>query len=239
MKHAIRWIMLPFLAVFLLGTNVAGADDSGKKIFKKRCSQCHALPDPAALTSEEWIQRLDMMAPMAGLKKNQKHEVLEYLQDHSKKATTLVTMSAEKQLFEEKCTLCHGTGRLFVMPLTKESRRHIVLRMQQRAPGWISPKEADEILKYLEAGAPGAEKPKRRAITGGPPEVFRERCSVCHQLDRIFYEFEEHRFKAGGWMHIVNRMRDKAPDWMSKKEAKEIMTYLNSIKPVKKPVPKE
>ena len=222
-----------FGIALLTGLSTAWAEEPGEKVFKKRCSQCHELPNPKQLTSDEWVDRLNMMAPLAGLKKNQKKDVLEYLQGHSRKATTIVSMSREQRLFEEKCTLCHTTNRVFLMPLTKESRRHIVLRMQKRASGWISPEEAQDILNYLESGAPGTDKPKRKAITGGAKEVFRERCSACHQLDRVFYEFEEHRFKAGGWMHIVKRMREKAPDWMTSKEAGEIAKYLDSLKPAK------
>lgn len=234
MKRNIKWMCLPFMAAMLFGQNIAWADDPGKKIFDKRCSKCHALPSPEKLTSGEWVTRLDMMAPMAGLRKKQKIEVLEYLQSHSKKASTLVSMSREKRLFEEKCTLCHTTDRVFLMPLTKESRRHIVLRMQERVPDWITPEEAHDILTYLDKGAPGASKPKQKIVTGGPQEIFRTRCSACHQLDRVFYEFDKHRFMAGGWMHIVKRMREKAPDWMTDKEAKQIVKFLDTLKPLKK-----
>ncbi len=234
MKHRIGWFGLLLSLLVVLEPVTAQADASGEKVFKKRCSQCHALPSPEKLTSGEWVTRLDMMAPMAGLKKKQKIEVLEYLQGHSKKASTLVSMSREKRLFEERCTLCHSTARVFLMPLTKESRRHIVLRMQERVPDWITPEEAQAILAYLDQGAPGTSKPKRKVVTGGPQEVFRERCSACHKLDRVFYEFDEHRFTADGWMHIIKRMREKAPDWMTEKEAKQIAKYLDTLKPLKK-----
>ncbi len=234
MKHRIKWFALPLSLLIVFGPAVMQAEASGEKVFKKRCSQCHALPSPEKLTSEEWVLRLNSMAPMAGLRKKQKIEVLDYLQSHSKKASTLVSMSREKQLFEKRCTLCHTTNRVFLMPLTKESRRHIVLRMQARVPDWITPQEAQDILTYLDKGAPGTSKPKKKIVTGGPQEIFRQRCSACHKLDRIFYEFEEHRFKAGGWMHLVKRMREKAPNWMTEKEAKQIAKYLDTLKPAAK-----
>ncbi len=237
MKHHNRWLGLLLAAVFVFGSTAVWAEEPGEKTFKKRCSQCHALPTPNKLTSEEWVSQLDMMAPMAGLKKKQKIDVLNFLQDHSKKATTLVSMSRERRLFEEKCSLCHSPQRVFLEPLTQKSRHHIVLRMQERALGWISPPEAERILAYLDQGAPGTKKPERKKINGGSAAVFRERCTGCHSLERIYLQLEEHTQLAGkstGWMHIVKRMREKAPDWMTSKEAEKIVKYLSSLKPVMK-----
>ncbi len=237
MNHKPGWIgWVTLVLLFAVSTSVSVAGD-GEKLFKKRCSQCHALPTPDKLTSEEWVSQLDTMAPMAGLKKKQKVDVLSFLQDHSKKATTLVSMSREKKLFEEKCSLCHSPQRVFLRPLTPESRHHIVLRMQERASGWISPQEAERILAFLDQGAPGIKKPQRSKINGGAAAVFRERCTGCHSLERIYLELEEHTELAGksaGWMHIVKRMREKAPDWMTAKEAGQIVKYLSSFKPVMK-----
>ena len=241
MKNHIQWLGLMLAAaVFFFAATVVWAEEPGEKLFKKRCSQCHTLPSPDKLTSEEWVPRLDMMAPMAGLKKEQKIEVLNFLQGHSKKASTLVSMSRERQLFEEKCSLCHSPQRVFLQPLTRESRHHIVLRMQERASGWISPQEAERILAYLDQGAPGIKKPERKKINGGAAAVFRERCTGCHSLERIYLELEQHTQLAGksaGWMHIVKRMREKAPDWMTAKEAGQIVKYLSSLKPVMKKKP--
>ncbi|MEE8387780.1 MAG: hypothetical protein V3R65_04320 [Acidiferrobacterales bacterium] len=231
------WIGWVTLVLFFAVSASVSAAGNGEKLFNKRCSQCHTLPSPDKLTSKEWVSRLNMMAPMAGLKKKQKSEVLNFLQSHSKKASTLVSMSREKKLFEDKCSLCHSPQRVFLRPLTAESRRHIVLRMQERASGWISPQEAERILAYLDQGAPGIKKPKRKKINGGTDTVFRERCTGCHSLERIYLELEEHKQLAGksaGWMHIVKRMREKAPDWMTSKEAEKIVKYLSSLKPVMK-----
>ncbi len=178
-----------------------------------------------------------MMAPMAGLNKKQKAEVLAFLQSHSQKAESVVSAAQEKKLFEDKCSLCHTSQRVFLNPLTPESRQHIVHRMQERSLGWISPKEAERILAYLDQGAPGIKKPKRKKINGGAAATFRERCTGCHSLERIYLELEEHKKLAGksaAWMHIVKRMREKAPDWIDSREAEKIVSYLQKLKPVKK-----
>ncbi len=215
----------------------AEAAAPGEKAFQENCGRCHPLPDPQKLTSEQWVVRLETMAPMARLNKEEKTRVLGFLQEHSAKAVQVVSMAQERKIFEEKCSLCHTPDRIFVEPLTPESRRHIVLRMRERAPaGWISEKEAHEILEYLEHGAPEAKKPVRKEAKGGPAEVFRERCSACHTLERVYLELEEskEKGKAAPWMHIVKRMREKAPEWITEKEAEQILSYLRTLRPVEK-----
>ncbi len=210
------------------------ASHTGEHVFQENCGRCHALPDPEKLTSEQWVVRLEMMAPMARLNKEEKTKVLGFLQEHSKKAVQVVSMARERKTFEEKCSLCHTPDRIFLEPLTPESRRHIVLRMRSRAPqGWITEEDAHEILEYLTHGAPEAKKPQRKEVKGGPAEVFRERCSACHTLERIYLKVEESEGKAPAWMHIVARMREKAPQWITQKEAEQILSYLEALKPVK------
>lgn len=240
MKRYVGWAFLPFIAVFLLGVNIAWANDEGEKTFKKRCSQCHALPTPEKLSSEEWVLRLEAMAPMAGLKKKQKQSVLAYLQDHSKQAITIVSMAKEKKVFEDKCGLCHTPERVFFEKLNPNSRRHIVLRMQERSGNWISTGDAAEILEYLNHGAPGFKKPARKPVKGGAEAVFRKRCSACHSLERVYLELEESKEKGDtvAWLHIVKRMREKSADWLTQAEAKQIVQYLSKLKAVK-PQPKK
>lgn len=233
-KRIFSWLGL-FLGMLLLSFN-ALAEPSGERMFKKRCAQCHDLPSPDKLSSTQWEKQLGIMAPYAGLSGKQKSEVLDFLQSHSKQATTIVSMAREKKNFEKKCGLCHTPDRIFYEKLTPKSRRHIVLRMQKRAMGWISPKEAERILAYLDQGAPGIDKPVRKKINGDAADLFRERCTGCHTLERIYLELEEHKQLAGksaAWMHIVKRMREKAPDWIDKKEAEQIARFLKTLRPVK------
>ena len=39
---------------------------------------------------------------------------------------------------------------------------------------------------------------------------------------------KKERDKASAWIHVVNRMRGKAPDWISEEEARQIVEYLQS-----------
>lgn len=225
-RNGWKWILL-YLAFFLLAPPAAGWADEmpGKRIFEKRCQKCHDLPDPGKPPPDGWPKRLDLMARFARLKPDEKAQVLEYLQSHAKRAVKTVSLAEERRLFEEKCSLCHTLDRVFLIPLTDESRRHIVLRMRERAPDWISEEEARLILDYL-SRAPRAIVP-RKEVSGDAAAIFRQRCSACHSLERVYLKLEESR--APSWMHIVKRMREKAPQWLTDEETEQIVQYLQSL----------
>ncbi len=222
------------LALGLVGVIAMPADGwaaaSGEKIFKKRCGTCHELPDPNVPPSQGWAKQLDQMAAMASLKSEEKAGVLSYLQSHSQIKVKNVSLAEEKRLFEKKCSLCHTPDRVFLTPLTDKSRSHIVARMQERAPDWISPEESELILDYLSKTPRKVQLKKKKKIKGDAKAIFRQRCAGCHSLERVYLKLEEQ--KAPSWGHIVKRMQEKAPEWLSKNEATEIMTYLQTLKPV-------
>lgn len=231
LKHAQPVIGICLLALALI-SNVS-AEQSGKELMENRCTMCHELPDPDKLSKEAWVLQLESMSDYAGLTAGEKEKVLDYVASHEKKAVTIVSMAEEQKTFEQKCALCHTTSRVFLMPLNPESRRHIVLRMQERAPEIISMEDVHGILEYLNHGAPGAVKPEARKQTGnGPAEIFRERCTACHTAERVYLKLQqsEQQDDAVVWGHIVNRMREKSPEWITKDEAKLILEYLGSIK---------
>jgi mono/diheme cytochrome c family protein len=212
----------------------------GAAVFEKNCATCHELPNPDKPPSEGWAKRLDLMAPMAGLDDAQKQEVLAYLQSHSKAATQTVVMAEDRKLFEQKCSLCHTPDRVLDKPLTADSRRHIVMRMQERAPGWITPDDAEKILAYIsqapeKTGKPGKTKfhQDESADKLEPRMLFHKRCSACHTLERVYLNVEKGA-DAEAWNHIVQRMESKDPSWLSDEEAQKILTYLRTLKPVAK-----
>lgn len=232
-------LLLTGLAVSLWCSPVFAARD-GQKIYEDRCGMCHDLPDPDKPPPEgkgHWKERLDLMAPNAGLSNKEKAAVLEFLQSHEKGASSMVSFAQEQQVFEKKCSLCHTIDRVFRIPLTDESRAHIVKRMQERAPDWITGEEAHEILEYLgKAGNKAPHKiPRAGPVEGenagdGAAALFRQRCSACHTLERVYLKLEKD--PATAWMHIVSRMQKKSPEWLTSDEAQKIAEYLKSLKPV-------
>ena len=210
----------------------ARAESLGERVYKERCGQCHPHPDPKKLTPEQWAKQLEIVAPLAELNAKEKAAVLEFLQSHTRQKVQAVSMAEEKRLFEEKCSLCHSLERVFLVPLTDESRRHIVFRMREHDPNWISEEEARLILDYLSRVPPQARALRKKEPAGSPQALFRQRCSACHSLERVYLQLDEHR--ALSWAHVVKRMQEKAPQWLTDQEAEQILQYLQTLKPVKK-----
>lgn len=227
----------PFVLLFILTSPAPGfAQEAGEKLYKERCSMCHALPKPGDKTEKQWPKIMEQMAANAQLSGREKESVLTYLVEHARHEAVEVRMAAERKLFETKCSLCHSIDRVYVVKLTPEAMDHVVNRMRLRAPDWITPEQARNILEYMKADP--RERRKREAVKGGPEVLFRERCTACHDLERVFLEAEKPGAK--DWMHIVKEMQEKAPEWLTKEEAERIVGYLNRFKavepaPVRKP----
>jgi mono/diheme cytochrome c family protein len=134
----------------------------------------------------------------------------------------------EQVFFEEKCGNCHPSERIFLIKMSPELRKHVVLRMRERVePGaaWLSDEEINRILAYVEERSSTGESVQPKAAENAK-ELFRERCKGCHELDRIYMQVKTERENPQAWMHVVTRMQAKAPDWISEEEAREIVDYL-------------
>ncbi|MDX1594761.1 MAG: cytochrome c [Gammaproteobacteria bacterium] len=136
----------------------------------------------------------------------------------------------EQQFFEEKCGNCHPQERIFLLELTPEQRRHVVLRMRERLEAgsrWLSDEEVERILAYVEtrSGDPAVVQPER---SDDGKQLFRERCKGCHELDRVYRQVQAERDNPYAWMHVVTRMQAKNADWISEDEAQRIVEYLRS-----------
>ncbi len=228
-------IVVPF-AVLLLNlawVEPGFAQDQGEKLYKERCSICHAPPKPEEKTEKQWPKIMDQMAANAQLSAREKESVLKYLVEHARHEAVEARLAAEKKLLEEKCSLCHTLDRLYVVKLTAEDMDHVVKRMRLRAPDWITPEDARRILEYMKTDP--HERRKRQEVKGGPEVLFRERCAACHGLERVFLEAEKPGTK--DWMHIVKEMQEKAPEWVTQDEAQKIIAYLQALKPAEKAAP--
>jgi len=226
MKILFNRLLKTGLFICLFAPVMAISSEPGQSVFEARCQRCHDLPDPGKPPEMGWEKRLKLMAKLAKLTPEEKAGVLSYLQSHSKKAEKTVSLADERRLFEQKCSLCHTLDRIFLEPLNEKSRQHIVKRMQEKSPGWISKDEAKQVLDYL-SKAPKVERKKK--ATDVPAEIFQERCSACHTLERVYSKLKSEK-GAAPWMHIVQRMQKKAPQWLSEKDAKLVIQYLKSIK---------
>jgi len=201
----------------------------GDGSFKERCGQCHNEDDPAGTASTEWLTGVDR--PLVELTTEQKASVLRFLQHHGPDAVEKVSVARDRALFEEKCNLCHSANRIFVETLTPGETRDVVARMQIRAPDWMSPREMEIILNYLDKGAPGAVRPGDAVAAFTPAELFRERCSNCHELERVYLFLDKGEATPDSWALLVARMRAKAPDLINDEEGDKILSYIRSLNP--------
>lgn len=224
-----KW-MIAFVLILL--APVSFSANNAKQIIEEKCTLCHDMPDPATLTKEEWVIKVDEMAPNAGLSTAESSMVLDYVSSLAKDAASVLSMGNQKQLFDEKCSLCHTTNRALIMPMTPESVHVIVTRMQSMAGDWITNDQADEISEYLIHGAPESERPTRAEISPSEPyALFLQRCTTCHTAEQIFTRLKRDKkgITAANWPVIINRMQTKAPNWITKKEASNIIHFLKAL----------
>jgi len=204
-------------------------DDRGKALFEKRCHNCHGLPDPSKPPEGGWENRLEKMAKLARLKKSQKAEVLAFLQRHSQDESIKKVVADDQRLLTQKCTVCHTLGRIELEKFDGDTGKHILDRMQSFAgTDKITNDDLSRVLSYLQ-GKPGLPKPQR-IKTSDPAELFRARCTACHSLERIFRRVRAEGTTDATWLHIISRMKDKAPDWITDNESEQLLDYLKSLK---------
>lgn len=226
--------ILKYVQILLLMfiTPVSFATDPGDQILEEKCVLCHQKPDPAKLTKAQWVVKIKRMAPAAGLSSDETSKVLDYVSSLAKDAASVLTMVNEKELFDEKCSLCHTTNRALIMPMTAESVNEIIPRMQAMAGSWISDNQAHKISEYLIHGAPDSKRPTRKEIsTQNPYELFLQRCTACHTAEQVFTRLKSDKKNetVAAWPNIVNRMRQKAPNWITESEAQIITGFLNNL----------
>jgi len=206
-----------------------GATADGQGLFEKRCSACHKLPDPGQPPPKGWVEQLELMAPLARLKKDQKQSVLDYLTSHSQQAAMAAALDDDRMLFESKCGRCHTLDRVLLMPLRGESLKHVVNRMQSRSgTDWLSDEDVERVLAYLDTRSSEAAQPDPLGSDATPAETFDARCSACHTLERIFQKLGDDTEGPAAWIYTVSRMREKATQWMTEAEAGQILEYLQA-----------
>ena len=176
---------------------------------------------------------MDMMAPLARITKKQKGEVLHYLTEHTKHEVMEAVSDNDRTLVEQKCSTCHSLGRVKLESFKGNAGRHVLEQMQTYAGSeFLTDKELNRIQTFLQSKA-GFESIAPPVKGSGPAVIFRVRCSACHSLERIISKVRNEQGTTDTWAHIVARMREKAPDWLSESEAEEIVGYIKSLPDLK------
>jgi hypothetical protein len=193
------------------------------------CSECHRAG--GVLVSEDWLTQFKELGPLDKLTLEQQKAVLGLLRHHGSELTLITQSEGDRKLFMEKCSMCHSSDRAFIRELTPDQRRVTLERMRARAPEWLSEAQIQTILAFLEGGAPGVRKPEHKLVGAEPVNVFRVRCGACHTLERAYLYLETHGSNTE-WPPLVERMRLKAPGWISPTESELIIDYLKAQKPL-------
>ena len=218
-----------YVALTLASVSAWPQPDDGQALFEVRCAACHDLPNPAEPPPEGWSEQLELMAPLARLKPAQQQDVLAYLLEHTQQSVNMAALEEDRSFFEEKCSRCHSLERIFLEPLTDESRGHVVARMQARSgTDWLSDENVGRVLNYLAVATPELEPPEPLSADASASEIFEVRCTGCHPLERIFTRSVDRQDDGLAWDHVVGRMRGKAPQWMTDTEAQRILEYLQN-----------
>ena len=219
--------ILFYVALTFASVPAWSQSNDGQALFEVRCAACHDLPNPAAAPPQGWSEQLELMAPLARLKPAQQQDVLAYLLEHTQQSVNVAALEEDRSFFEEKCSRCHSLQRIFLEPLTDESRRHVVARMQARSgTDWLSDEDVGRVLSYLAVTTPEIRPPEPFGADASAREIFEARCTGCHTLERIFTRSVDSQDGGLAWEHVVGRMRGKAPQWMTDIEAQRILEYL-------------
>jgi len=234
-KRSVSSILLVGLLMFV--STAWSAEMDGRNLFEKRCAACHKLPDPGQPPATGWAQQLELMAPLARLKKEQKQDVLDYLLSHTRSESMTAALDEDRAFLAEKCAHCHTLERIFLSRLRGDDLQHVVSRMQNRSgTDWLSDNDVDRVLGYLNRAPDTAIPAVQIDATSSAEEIFSARCSACHTLERIFDNLDSSENSEEFWSHTVSRMRGKAPQWMGESEADKILDYLRSVSASTRPV---
>jgi len=152
MKAGGRGLVIVAAAGAVALAAVAGARAGGDRIawfaearatFEAQCNVCHPLERALSKTFDRptWVATVERMHDNgAEVDSEQRRQVVDYL--------------FTKNLFERKCSLCHGTDRPLGRSKSGAEWLATVKRMADRKPGHLTEAEVDDIAAYLAAVRP-------------------------------------------------------------------------------------
>jgi cytochrome c2 len=204
---------------------------SGNQVlFETKCSKCHPLSRPLSkrMTQGEWDNitiRMRSKLPIWISEEERKSIVYYLVKTHGDKPPAEI--SANRALFEDKCSLCHSIDRPLFALKSLEKWPKIVEQMRNKSLEWITEEEAQTITNYLVENIKARKSGLHvRNEISDEQALFEVKCSRCHVLDR---PLKVEDFDTEDWAGTVYRMRSKVPDWISEEEANTIINYLIKI----------
>lgn len=244
--------------------------ERGRELWRDRCTQCHTLLRTLSPREAfEWRGIGARMAhkPDAKVTEEEVRSVVRFLSESndlpSERRRGYWVLRANRErwraLFERKCSTCHATGDL---PRGRERAGWLFWCMERdrrRDTFWIGVSEKQQIFDYLHLGdleSPlayfradcpschsrgfslafllGLDLPRDQARLDDEG-LMAKRCFECH-TETILDPCRD----AAEWKRIVERMRLKAPHFVSEDETERLVAFLaaprdcNSVATVKR-----
>lgn len=141
------WYKAGFIVLVMSFSSYLHADD-GQKLYEEKCAVCHILPDPHNLTAEMWPKQMELMAPLAGLKPEEKDKITRYLVSNGGQLDEILV--EERRHYAENCSSCHQEKTL---PATKmmghELQEYLLEHVEDKAKKALPENIAHEIAEYF------------------------------------------------------------------------------------------
>jgi mono/diheme cytochrome c family protein len=151
----------------------------------------------------------------------------------------ILNVEIGQKITNRKCSKCHSLERVYQSYKSDTAWTHTIHKMAELDYPNITNFDVQQIVGYLvqqQQKRQGEEKDKLRMEIGR--SLVSRKCSICHNLDRIFGAKKSQR----GWSETVGRMTktNGDADYLSDQEAEDIVYFLTHIrqeKPQVKPDP--
>ena len=151
----------------------------------------------------------------------------------------ILNVEIGQKITNRKCSKCHSLERVYQSYKSDVAWSHTIHKMAELDYPNITNFDVKQIVGYLvqqQQKRQGEEKDKLRMEIGR--SLVTQKCSVCHNLDRIFGAKKSRQ----EWTETVSRMTktNGADDFLSDQEAKDIVYFLTNIrqeKPLLPPAP--
>ncbi|MCI5208679.1 MAG: hypothetical protein D3910_07775 [Candidatus Electrothrix sp. ATG2] len=141
----------------------------------------------------------------------------------------ILNVEIGQKITNRKCSKCHSLERVYQSYKSDIAWTHTITKMAELDYPNITNFDVKQIVGYLvqqQQKRQGEEKDKLRMEIGR--SLVSQKCSKCHNLDRIFGAKKSRR----EWTETINRMTktNGDADFLSDQEAKDIIYFLTRIR---------
>ncbi|MBZ0270493.1 cytochrome c [bacterium] len=229
---------VPILASVALSAHEwhAWRTDPDWELFRDTCSECHAVSRPQrfAKSPEQWRRTVDTM-----LAKDPDYGKLITEEERKRIAALLIRhrSAGAKELFEIRCNACHQAGVIDAYrDLDEEALRDLLGRHVLTHNYYVQTWEGDLIYNAIRERF--AAMPRGETVSDvGSQRLFERRCNVCHTVGFRYRTMFDRPRTPAEWYEIIERMRQKAPDFILETEIASLLAHIMRIEETGRPVP--